>query len=650
MKILLLNENPVVSRLVSLSAKKMSYDFEELNAYSENLGNYDVIVVDSDTPAPLKILKEKCDRLIFLAPRNQNVEDIDAQILQKPFLPTDFLNLLNNKDANKHTSIDLPMLSNDENPYADISLDLDNLNLDDLPDENSLDINSEGMEDLSFDDDAQDDNSNKTLETQNLEHETIKEQTQEDTQIDLDLTLEDGESEKEDLSQEHTALDTEPSLDELDDKNDEDLEIKEDDKNEEIEKQELLDDSKTNTLEMQEELSESQDDNSNKTLETQNLEHDNLEQETIKEQTQEDTQTDLDLTLEDGESEKEDLSQEHTALDTEPSLDELDDKNDEDLEIKEDDKNEEIEKQELLDDSKTNTLEMQEELSESQDDNSNKTLETQNLEHDNLEQETIKEQTQEDTQTDLDLTLEDGESEKEDLSQEHTALDTEPSLDELDDKNDEDLEDNKELQANISDFDDLPVVEEQEKEMDFDDLPEDAEFLGQAKDNEESEEVLEEFAPVVEEDVQDEMDDFTSNLSTQDQIKEELAQLDELDYGIDSDNSSKVLEDFKDEPILDDKELGTNEEEVVVPNLNISDFDTLKESDIQEALGEEILEKNEEPIVSDVTKDDNSEEIVNELSQSIAGAITSSIKDDTLKAALKGMNMNININISFKED
>ncbi|MFX1700859.1 hypothetical protein K1X34_01710 [Campylobacter jejuni] len=439
MKILLLNENPVVSRLVSLSAKKMSYDFEELNAYSENLGNYDVIVVDSDTPAPLKILKEKCDRLIFLAPRNQNVEDIDAQILQKPFLPTDFLNLLNNKDANKHTSIDLPMLSNDENPYADISLDLDNLNLDDLPDENSLDINSEGMEDLSFDDDAQDDNSNKTLETQNLEH-------------------------------------------------------------------------------------------------------------------------------------------------------------------------------------------------------------------DNLEQETIKEQTQEDTQIDLDLTLEDGESEKEDLSQEHTALDTEPSLDELDDKNDEDLEDNKELQANISDFDDLPEVEEQEKEMDFDDLPEDAEFLGQAKYNEESEENLEEFAPVVEEDVQDEIDDFASNLSTQDQIKEELAQLDELDYGIDSDNSSKVLEDFKDEPILDDKELGTNEEEVVVLNLNISDFDTLKESDIQEALGEEILEKNEEPIVSDVTKDDNSEEIVNELSQSIAGAITSSIKDDTLKAALKGMNMNININISFKED
>ncbi|KDA32385.1 hypothetical protein N217_00010, partial [Campylobacter jejuni K1] len=92
---------------------------------------------------------------------------------------------------------------------------------------------------------------------------------------DLDLTLEDSKNEKEDLSQKHTALDTEPSLDELDDKNDKDLEIKEDDKNEEIEKQELLDDSKTNALEVQEELSESQDDNANKTLETQNLEDEN---------------------------------------------------------------------------------------------------------------------------------------------------------------------------------------------------------------------------------------------------------------------------------------------------------------------------------------------------------------------------------------
>lgn len=422
MKILLLNENPVVSRLVSLSAKKMSYDFEELNVYNEDLGYYDVIVVDSDTPAPLKILKEKCERLIFLAPRNQNI-DIEAQILQKPFLPTDFLNLLSNKEANE-LALEPPVLGSNDNPYADISLDLDNLNLDDLPDENSQNDNLDGLEDLSLDDEIQD--NADTVEDENLEQEAIKEQTKEDIETDLDLNL-------------------------------------------------------------------------------------------------------------------------------------------------------------------------------NSDENENST-------------------------------------------QEHTALDTEPSLDE--NKDAENLEDDKELQTNISDFDNFPVVEEQEKEMDFDDIPEDAEFLGQVKDDEETEE----FAPVVEEDIKEEFDNSLSNLSTQDRIKEELAELDELDYGIDVDNGSKVLEDFKDEPILDDNELGMNEDEVVVPNLNTSDFDTLKESDIQEALGEEVLEKDDEFIVSDTTKNDNSEEIVDELSQSIAGAITSSIKDDTLKAALKGMNMNININISFKEN
>lgn len=203
--------------------------------------------------------------------------------------------------------------------------------------------------------------------------------------------------------------------------------------------------------------------------------------------------------------------------------------------------------------------------------------------------------------------------------------------------------------------DDFPIVEEQETKVDFDDIPEDAEFLGQTK---EEDEAVEDFLPVVEDQENlDEHDEFEemSNLSTQDQIKEELAQLDELEYDIDSDDSIKVLEDFKEEPILDDKDLPINDEEIVVSKLEINDFDSLKESDIQEALGEEIstLEDNKSEKLK--TKEDQlaseaGEEIVNELSQSIAGAITSSIKDDTLKAALKGMNMNINISISFNED
>ncbi|AXP08343.1 hypothetical protein DZD33_00695 [Campylobacter hepaticus] len=417
MKILLLNENPVVSRLVSLSAKKMSYDFEELSAYDENLPYYDVIVVDSDTPAPLKILKEKCEKLIFLAPRNQNI-DIDAQILQKPFLPTDFLNLFNNEEIKEYISV--------VNESEDTDLHLEDI------DDSSLDIN--------LDNDLE------------------------------DLSLDSGNSD---------ALDT---LDQV---------------------------------------------------ENEVIQDDNLKQEDCNQKQIED-----------------DLKQD----------------------LVEDEKEQNIQTHELED---LNNLE-----------------------------------------------------------------------------NKDEQVDEKELLENVNNFDDILVVEEQEKEIDFDDIPKDAEFLGQIKENN-AQESLQDFSPIVEEEItkenQESLQDF-AHLSTQEQIKEELAELDELDYDIEKDNGVKVLEDFKDDPILD-KELGLSEEEVIVPNLNISDFDILKESEIQEALGEAVVIKDEKDQKSDMINiNNNNEAIVNELTQSIAGAITSSIKDDTLKAALKGMNMNINIHVSFNED
>ncbi|HEB9314278.1 TPA: hypothetical protein RZK21_000131 [Campylobacter coli] len=501
MKILLLNENPVVSRLISLSAKKMSYDFEEINTYDENLGHYDVIVVDSDTPAPLKILKEKCDKLIFLAPRNQSV-DIEAQILHKPFLPTDFLNLLNQENLKIDDSIVLP-IDESENPYADISLDLDSLNLDDLPDENNNAQESdfsleEGLESLTLDD----------MEEKTSQKEIASENIDEELNLD-DLSLDEEQEEDNSISEQVEAS-------RLEEKHEEALEAL------------------------------SQDDVLN---------------------------------------------------------DEFSEEKEEELETQEQDKIEDI--QELED----KTVDLDNDLS--QDD-----------EIPNAQE----------------ISIDDVLDAKEE---------TQPDI----------LKEEEPDKTQVQDFvaDDFPIVEEQETELDFDDIPEDAEFLGQAK---EEDEAVEDFLPVVEDQENlDEHDEFEemSNLSTQDQIKEELAQLDELEYDIDSDDSIKVLEDFKEEPILDDKDLPSNDEEVIVPKLEINDFDSLKESDIQAALGEEIstlkdnkdekLETKEEQLSSKT-----SEEIVNELSQSIAGAITSSIKDDTLKAALKGMNMNINISISFNED
>ncbi len=507
MKILLLNENPVVSRLISLSAKKMSYDFEEINTYDENLGHYDVIIVDSDTPAPLKILKEKCDKLIFLAPRNQSV-DIEAQILHKPFLPTDFLNLLNQENLKIDDSIVLP-IDESENPYADISLDLDSLNLDDLPDENNNAQESdfsleESLESLTLDDMEEEEASQKEIASENI-----------DEELNLDdLSLDEEQEEDNNISEQ-------VEVSHLEEKHEEALEA---------------------------------------------LSQDDILNDEVSEEKEEELET-------------------------------------QEQDVEEQDKIEDI--QELED----KTVDLDNDLSED-DENSN----AQEISIDDV----------------LDV-------------KEETQLDV--------------LKEEEPDKTQGQDFvaDDFPIVEEQETELDFDDIPEDAEFLGQAK---EEDEAVEDFLPVVEDQENlDEHDEFEemSNLSTQDQIKEELAQLDELEYDIDSDDSIKVLEDFKEEPILDDKDLPSNDEEVIVPKLEINDFDSLKESDIQAALGEEIstlkdnknekLETKEEQLMSET-----SEEIVNELSQSIAGAITSSIKDDTLKAALKGMNMNINISISFNED
>lgn len=53
------------------------------------------------------------------------------------------------------------------------------------------------------------------------------------------------------------------------------------------------------------------------------------------------------------------------------------------------------------------------------------------------------------------------------------------------------------VKTQLQDFitDDFPIVEEQERKIDFDDIPEDAEFLGQRK---EEDEAVEDFLPVVE--------------------------------------------------------------------------------------------------------------------------------------------------------
>ena len=89
------------------------------------------------------------------------------------------------------------------------------------------------------------------------------------------------------------------------------------------------------------------------------------------------------------------------------------------------------------------------------------------------------------------------------------------------------------------------------------------------------------------------------------------------------------------------------------------DLQGLSEEELQRALGEIPAQTSQAQTkasqASQNTSAQNAEnsspsELMDELSRGISGAITSSIKDDALKAALKGMNMHIDINIKFDED
>ena len=167
---------------------------------------------------------------------------------------------------------------------------------------------------------------------------------------------------------------------------------------------------------------------------------------------------------------------------------------------------------------------------------------------------------------------------------------------------------------------------EEKEQMNFDDLPDDAKFIGDEKQKSSEEKV----EPIVFEDIKDE------NISAHDKIKNELAALNEMD-------KAPIMQRISGEEMSFEEEIKD-----------------LSEREIQVALGEEptVAETQkqipeQEPIkeqASQAMQAVEDEEIIEELSKGIAGAITSSIKDDALKAALKGMNMHIDINIKFDED
>jgi len=129
-KILLLNDNPVVNKLVTLSAQKTSDELDVVDSIDAlQSGEYDLLVVD-DTMYNDNMFSEIKSKIMFssslyICSRDAAPVEAFSSTLKKPFLPTDLVELFLIED------LDLSLDGELEELDDDLLVEDDDLNLDD---------------------------------------------------------------------------------------------------------------------------------------------------------------------------------------------------------------------------------------------------------------------------------------------------------------------------------------------------------------------------------------------------------------------------------------------------------------------------------------------------------------------------------------
>lgn len=95
MKVALVNNNPAVSRLATLSLSKMGCEYVEVASLDMlDGGLFDVLIIDSDTQIEDVDLKNLADKILYLASKNSPEFAGADKFLFKPFLPTEFVSVM----------------------------------------------------------------------------------------------------------------------------------------------------------------------------------------------------------------------------------------------------------------------------------------------------------------------------------------------------------------------------------------------------------------------------------------------------------------------------------------------------------------------------------------------------------------------------
>jgi uncharacterized membrane protein len=229
MRILLLNDNPVVRKLVALSAQKTKDDLSVVWSVDEiEYTAYDLVIVD-DAYCSDEIMAALSEKITYktnllMATRGNAIPAGFDKVINKPFLPTDLVELFVNIEKSLPSATE-PLLKEEEKVINVPTIELDTL-MDDLDDsedvllglEDDVDFDEEESSDLlDFETlDSLDDEMLEGTKTNILDHEEVQE---------LQGLLEDTDTFDEDeLSIEGLSLDDEeaavfdtPTIEKMDD-------------------------------------------------------------------------------------------------------------------------------------------------------------------------------------------------------------------------------------------------------------------------------------------------------------------------------------------------------------------------------------------------------------------------------------------------
>ena len=156
MKVILLNQNPAVSRLVRLSIEKIGYKLEEYSniAQLDEQNPADVFICDHELVDDSVDYTPFGKHIIFLVPRNF-AKKLGKHTLEKPFLPTDFMDFVKRVATSGDDEAELQESSSSD--FSDTSAENFSSDIGDL------DLDSFGDFDTLADDDlaSQGDSANK---------------------------------------------------------------------------------------------------------------------------------------------------------------------------------------------------------------------------------------------------------------------------------------------------------------------------------------------------------------------------------------------------------------------------------------------------------------------------------------------------------